>query len=261
VSALVVVKNLRKEFAGQRSWRARGRTSSHVAVDDVSYIIRRGHTVGLIGESGSGKSTTARCILRLTEPTSGSVEFDGVDLATLSRRRLQDVRRQMQIVFQNPEGSLDPRRSIGSAIAEPLRAHGIGTRATRRARVHELLEQVGLDRTVERYRPQEFSGGERQRIGIARALAIEPALIVCDEPASALDMSVQAQILNLLRDLQDEYGLSYLFISHDIATVRVMCDDVLVMKDGRIVEYGSADDVLFRPRADYTRTLLAAAST
>jgi ABC-type glutathione transport system ATPase component len=257
---LLAVRDLRKEYSVRGPLATRRKAARHVAVEDVSFAINRGETVGLIGESGSGKSTIGRCILRLTEPTSGSIEFDGTDLMSISRRQMREVRRNMQIVFQNPEGSLDPRRSVGASIGEPLRAHGIGTRLSRRARVHQLLEQVGLDSAVAAYRPQEFSGGERQRIGIARALAVEPALIVCDEPASALDVSVQAQILNLLRDIQDESGLAYLFISHDIATVRVMCDQVLVMKDGRIVESGTAATVLGNPTDTYTQALVAAAS-
>ncbi|HEV7565559.1 MAG TPA: ATP-binding cassette domain-containing protein [Microbacteriaceae bacterium] len=257
---LLAVRDLRKEYPVRGALAGRRRAARHVAVEDVSFAINRGETVGLIGESGSGKSTIGRCILRLTEPTSGSIEFDGADLASISGRRLREVRRNLQIVFQNPEGSLDPRRSVGASIGEPLRAHKIGTRASQRARVHQLLEQVGLDRAVAGYRPQEFSGGERQRIGIARALAVEPALIVCDEPASALDVSVQAQILNLLRDLQDEHGLAYLFISHDIATVRVMCDEVIVLKDGRIVESGTTASVLGSPVDAYTEALVAAAS-
>jgi ABC-type glutathione transport system ATPase component len=257
---LLAVRDLRKEYPVRGAFAGRRQAARHVAVEDVSFAINRGETVGLIGESGSGKSTIGRCILRLTEPTSGSIEFDGADLVSVSGRRLRALRRNMQIVFQNPEGSLDPRRSVGASIGEPLRAHKIGTRASRLARVHQLLEQVGLDRAVAGYRPQEFSGGERQRIGIARALAVEPALIVCDEPASALDVSVQAQILNLLRDIQDETGVAYLFISHDIATVRVMCDQVLVMKDGRIVESGTATSVLGNPVDPYTQALVAAAS-
>jgi ABC-type glutathione transport system ATPase component len=255
----LVVENLRKEYAMRGGWLVPG-GAKHVAVDNASFAVARGQTVGLIGESGSGKTTIARCVLRLVEPTSGTISLDGVDVTGLSGRRLRQVRRNMQIVFQSPDSSLDPRRSIGASIAEPLRAHGLGTRDTRARRVDELLEQVGLPRSAARERPHSFSGGEKQRIAIARALAISPALIVCDEPASALDVSIQAQILNLLRDVQEEYGLSYLFISHDIATVSVMCDDVLVMKDGRIVESGPVGDVLTAPRDAYTRTLIAAAT-
>jgi oligopeptide transport system ATP-binding protein len=257
---LLDVVDLRKEF-GQQSglFGVVSGGARHAAVDGISFAVARGETLGIIGESGSGKSTTARCVLRLIEPTSGSICFDGVNLSTLSRERMRATRRNMQIVFQNPYNSLDPRRSVGSAIAEPLAAYRVGTRRRRRARVRELLEHVGLDPRAAAYRPQQFSGGERQRIGIARALALEPKLIVCDEPVSALDVSVQAQILNLLRDLQDELGITYLFISHDIGVVRVVSDRIAVMKDGKIVESGPADEVHEHPKHDYTRSLIEAA--
>jgi oligopeptide transport system ATP-binding protein len=256
---LLVVEHLRKDFSANSGWTRASRERTY-AVDDISFAVSRGQTLGLIGESGSGKTTTGRCILRLIEPSSGSIRFEGVDITRSSRRDLHTLRRQMQIVFQSPYGSLDPRRSVGSSIAEPLSAHGVGTRATRRARVRQLLEYVGLNPAVEKYHPQAFSGGERQRIGIARALALEPALIVCDEPVSALDVSVQASILNLLRDLQDEFGLTYVFISHDIGVVRTMSDEIVVMKDGKITEAGPAEEICAQPKHPYTQSLIAAAA-
>jgi peptide/nickel transport system ATP-binding protein len=256
---LLVVEHLQKAF-GLKGGRVRSGGTVHPAVDDVSFAVMRGQTLGLIGESGSGKSTTARCILRLIEPDAGSIVFDGQHITRSSRRQLRAVRRQMQIVFQSPYGSLDPRRSVGASIAEPLSAHRVGTRASRRARVRELLDCVGLNPSVEKYHPAAFSGGERQRIGIARALALEPAMIVCDEPVSALDVSVQAAILNLLRDLQDQFGLTYIFISHDIGVVRTMSDEVVVMKDGQITEAGPAEEICTNPQHPYTRTLIAAAA-
>jgi ABC-type glutathione transport system ATPase component len=257
---LLLVEHLRKQFPARSGWARSTRGHAHAAVDDVSFAVSRGQTLGLIGESGSGKSTTARCILRLMEPTSGAIWFKGVDITASSKGELRRVRREMQIVFQSPYGSLDPRRSVGASIAEPLSAHRVGTRSGRRARVRQLLEYVGLNPAVAKYHPQEFSGGERQRIGIARALALEPELIVCDEPVSALDVSVQAQILNLLRDLQDEFGLTYVFISHDIGVVRTMSDEIVVMKDGKIAEAGPAEQICTRPQHPYTQSLIAAAS-
>jgi oligopeptide transport system ATP-binding protein len=230
------------------------------AVDGVSFAVREGNTLGLIGESGSGKSTIGLAILRLIEPTSGSIFIGGVDIAKASRRGLQQMRRQLQIIFQNPNASLDPRRSVGASIAEPLIAHHVGTRKSRVARVREVLEVVGLDASAERRYPQEFSGGEQQRIGIARALTLEPKLIVCDEPVSALDISIQAQILNLLRDLQDEFGLTYVFISHDIGVIRTMSDQIAVMKDGKIVESGASVEICEHPSHPYTLELLNAAA-
>ena len=235
------------------------RTVDYVrAVDDVTFSIQEGETLGLVGESGSGKSTTGYCILRLLEPTEGSIRFEGRELITLGREDLRKVRREMQIVFQDPYASLDPRMTVGDIVAEPLVVHGIGTRRDRRARVRELLDVVGFDPTfVNRY-PHEFSGGQRQRIGIARALALNPKLIVCDEPVSALDVSIQAQILNLLKDLQDEFGLTYLFIAHDLAVVRAMSDRIAVMNRGALVELGPAEEVYTQPKEEYTKALLAA---
>jgi oligopeptide transport system ATP-binding protein len=235
------------------------RTVDYVrAVDGVSFEIRQGETLGLVGESGSGKSTTGYCILRLLEPTAGSIRFEGRELTTLGREDMRKVRREMQIVFQDPYASLDPRMTVGDIVAEPLAVHGIGSRRDRRSRVRELLDVVGFDPSfVNRY-PHEFSGGQRQRIGIARALALNPKLIVCDEPVSALDVSIQAQILNLLKDLQDEFGLTYLFIAHDLAVVRAMSDRIAVMNRGKLVELGPAEDVYTKPEEEYTRALLTA---
>jgi oligopeptide transport system ATP-binding protein len=228
------------------------------AVDGVNFEIHDGQTLGLVGESGSGKSTTALAILQLLRPTSGSVRFRGEELTSLPGEQLRRLRREMQIVFQDPYASLDPRMTVGKIVAEPLEVHAIGTRRSRRARVRELLEVVGFDPAYTNRYPHEFSGGQRQRIGIARALALNPKLIVCDEPVSALDVSIQAQILNLLKDLQDDFALSYLFIAHDLAVVRSISDTIAVMRAGRIVEQNAADRLYARPESDYTRALLAA---
>jgi ABC-type oligopeptide transport system ATPase subunit len=255
---LLVVKNLKKYFPIKTGLLI-DRTVGHVkAVDDVSFEIREGETLGLVGESGSGKSTSGYCVLQLLKPTSGSVRFLGEELTTLKREQLRAMRREMQIVFQDPYASLNPRMTIGDIIAEPLKVHGLGTRQRRRRTVEELLDVVGFNPDfVNRY-PHEFSGGQRQRIGIARALALNPRLIVCDEPVSALDVSIQAQILNLLKDLQQEFFLSYLFIAHDLAVVKGMSDRIAVMNLGKIVEVGLADDVYTRPKEEYTKALLAA---
>jgi len=235
------------------------RTAGHVkAVDHVSFEIVEGQTLGLVGESGSGKSTTAYAALQLLHPTAGSVRFAGSELTTLRGASLRRMRRQMQIVFQDPYASLNPRMTVGRIVAEPLQTHGIGNRRTRRATVAHLLELVGFDPAYTNRYPHEFSGGQRQRIGIARALALSPKLIVCDEPVSALDVSIQAQILNLLKDLQRDLGLTYLFIAHDLAVVRSMSDTIAVMREGVIVEQGPAERVYTQPQSDYTRALLAA---
>jgi oligopeptide transport system ATP-binding protein len=235
------------------------RTAGYVkAVDGVSFEIEEGKTLGLVGESGSGKSTTAYAALQLLRPTSGSVSFEGRELTILHGESLRRMRRQMQIVFQDPYASLNPRMTVGRIVGEPLQTHGIGTRRSRRATVASLLELVGFDPSYTNRYPHEFSGGQRQRIGIARALALNPKLIVCDEPVSALDVSIQAQILNLLKDLQRDLGLTYLFIAHDLAVVRAMSDTIAVMHEGVIVEQGPAERVYMQPQTDYTRTLLAA---
>jgi peptide/nickel transport system ATP-binding protein len=227
------------------------------AVDDVSLEIRSGETLGVVGESGSGKTTLARMIVRLLEPTSGSVVFDGRDITRLPERDLRPVRRDLQMVFQDPVSSLNPRRTVGDSIADPLRVQGTGDReALRTAR--ELMERVGLDASRHDRYPHEFSGGQRQRMGIARALSLRPKLLVCDEPVSALDVSTQAQILELLRGLQEEYDLTFVFVSHDLAVVRQVSDRVAVMHDGELVELADAGELYASPRHEYTRTLLAA---
>ncbi len=237
---------------------AKGKDKTLTAVDDVSFGIRKGTTTALVGESGSGKSTVANIILNLIDPTSGKVFHDGVDLSTLGPKELFALRRIMQPVFQNPYGSLDPMYSIFRVVEEPLRVHGIGTAKEREARVAELLDMVSLPRSVMRRYPHELSGGQRQRVAIARALALKPQIVVLDEAVSALDVLVQAQILRLLSDLQSELELTYLFITHDLAVVRQIADDVVVMEHGRIVESGVADELFANPRQDYTRELIRA---
>jgi ABC-type oligopeptide transport system ATPase subunit len=229
------------------------------AVDGVSFEVRRGQTVGLVGESGSGKTTLGRAIIRLVEPTAGVIRYEGAEISRLSGRAFWPYRKKIQIIFQDPYNSLNPRLSVFEIVGEALEIHFPEmTRADRRARVADLLKQVGLvPEYLDRY-PHEFSGGQRQRIGIARALAVKPEFIVCDEPVSALDVSVQAQIVNLLQDLQEELGLTYLFIAHDLAVVEHISDYVLVMNQGRIVEAASAEAIYAAPQHDYTRKLLAA---
>ena len=255
---LLEVHNLRTWFP-VTSGLLRRHSDDVKAVDDVSFTVEEGTTVGLVGESGSGKTTVGRTLLKLTPATSGRISFAGRDILPMSEREFRPLRREMQMIFQDPFGSLNPRLSIFAIIAEPLEIHFPKmTRAERRERVAELLRQVGLKPEMMTRYPHEFSGGQRQRIGIARALAVKPRFIVCDEPVSALDVSVQAQIVNLLQDLQEELGLTYLFIAHDLAVVEHISDHVLVMYRGKIVESASAEAIYADPQHDYTRKLLAA---
>ena len=248
---LLQVENLKKYF----------RTKSGIlhAVDDVSFTIDEGKTLGVVGESGCGKSTTGRAILRLTEPTSGKITFDGVDVNALNSEELRKMRTRMQIIFQDPFSSLNPRMTVSQAIEEPIRLHGIiENKAERQKRVLELMETVGLASRLYNTYPHELDGGRRQRIGIARALAVNPKFIVCDEPVSALDVSIQAQILNLMQDLQQELGLTYVFITHNLSVVKHISDDILVMYLGKVVEYCSSDALFEHQYHPYTKALLAA---
>ncbi|MFF7468742.1 dipeptide ABC transporter ATP-binding protein [Streptomyces sp. NPDC008092] len=252
---LVEARNLVKEF---RLPRAAGGARTLRAVDDVSLTLRRGQTLALVGESGSGKSTTARLVLRLTEATSGQVLFDGTDVTGARGAEVRELRRRAQLVYQNPYASLDPRFSVGEVVTEPLRAFRVGDRTARLDRARELLDRVALPAATLERRPAELSGGQRQRVAIARALALSPDLVVCDEPVSALDVSVQAQVLDLLAELQADTGVAYLFISHDLAVVRQIAHQVAVMRAGRVVETGPPGDLFSAPRHEYTRELLAA---
>jgi ABC-type oligopeptide transport system ATPase subunit len=253
---LVEVVHLVKHFVRGGGWLRRGTLVK--AVDDVGFAIAEGETFGLVGESGSGKTTTGRCLLRLIEPTSGVVRFRGENIRSYPRERLRQARREMQIVFQDPYSSLDPRMRARQIVEEPLIIHGLGNRAARRDRVAELFTLVGLDHAhLGRY-PHEFSGGQRQRIGLARALALNPSFLVLDEPVSALDVSIQAQVVNLLLDLQQRLTLTYLFIAHDLRLVEHICDRVAVMYLGRIVEMGPTASLFAAPRHPYTQALLSA---
>jgi ABC-type oligopeptide transport system ATPase subunit len=254
--ALLEVRGLTKEFSRRQGLFQKPAIVR--AVDGVTFTIDEGETFGLVGESGSGKTTTGRCILRLIEPTSGEVRFRGEDVLTFSRTRMRQARRDMQIVFQDPYSSLNPRMRVRDIVEEPLIIHRTGPRAERRARVEALFELVGLDPSQLTRYPHQFSGGQRQRIGLARALALNPSLIIADEPVSALDVSVQAQVVNLLMDLQERLKLTYLFIAHDLRLVRHICDRVAVMYLGRIVEMGVTERLFEAPAHPYTRALLSA---
>ena len=254
---LVELEGVTKRFLVKQGVFARAQGVVH-AVEDVSLTVRRGETLGIVGESGCGKSTTARLILRLLEPTSGAVRFEGQDITQLSQRSLRPLRRQMQMIFQDPYACLNPRKTVEQIVSQPFAVHGGVSSREAKLRVKELLETVGLSREHSSRYPHEFSGGQRQRIGIARALALNPKLIVCDEPVSALDVSVQAQILNLLRSLQDEFALTYVFISHDLSVVRQICDRIAVMYLGRVVELADSEEIYERPRHPYTAVLMSA---
>ncbi|MFN3652875.1 MAG: ABC transporter ATP-binding protein [Armatimonadota bacterium] len=249
---LLDVRGLRKVYASQA-----GRGHLVTAADDVSFHVLPGETFGLVGESGCGKSTVARCIMRLIEPTGGEVWFEGEELVRLNPNRLRPLRRRMQMVFQDPYSSLDPRMTIRASLLEPLEIHRVGSRAEREARVRELIGMVGLPESALAKYPHEFSGGQRQRVGIARALALSPRLVIADEPVSALDLSIRAQVINLMADLQRQLGLAYLFIAHDLTLVRHVCHRVAVMSRGRIVEIADTEALFRSPTHPYTRRLLA----
>jgi peptide/nickel transport system ATP-binding protein len=255
--ALVEVTSLKKYFPIRAGILQREVARVH-AVDDVSLSVSKGETVGLVGESGCGKSTLGRCIVRLLEPTAGDVIFDGRSIGKLGARSLRPLRRQMQMVFQDPYASLNPRKRVGTIVGDPLKIHGLGDRKERKKQVEELLETVGLSPEHYNRFPHEFSGGQRQRIGVARALALRPKLIVADEPVSALDVSIQAQMVNLLEELQDEFGLTYLFIAHDLGVVRHVSDRIAVMYLGKLVELSPAEELYTRPIMPYTEALLSA---
>jgi oligopeptide transport system ATP-binding protein len=255
---LLEVTDLVKHFPIKRGILIDREVDQVRAVDGISFQVAAGETLGLVGESGSGKSTACRAVLNLVKPTSGSVKFEGEEIAGLGRRQMRPLRRQMQMIFQDPYASLNPRKRIGQIVGDPLKRQDVASGSDLKRRVQELLDRVGLSPEHYNRFPHEFSGGQRQRIGIARALALHPKLIFADEPVSALDVSIQAQIVNLLDDLQDEFGLTYVFVAHDIGVVRHISDRIAVMNNGKIVEEGTADQVCEHPRDEYTKKLLAA---
>ncbi len=255
---LLEVRNLVKHFPIRQGIIFARQVGAVQAVDGITFNVEKGETLGLVGESGCGKTTAGRCILRLIEPTFGDVIFDGKNVPELPKDELRELRKDMQIIFQDPYGSLNPRMTVGDIIGEPLHIHKIAKGADREKRVREILETVGLSAFHARRFPHEFSGGQRQRIGIARALAVNPRLIICDEPVSALDVSIQAQVINLLQDLQAEFGLTYLFIAHDLSVVKHISDRVAVMYLGKIVELTGKDELYRNPKHPYTQALLSA---
>jgi peptide/nickel transport system ATP-binding protein len=257
-SELLVVEDLKKHFPVTRGIVFQKEIASVRAVDGVTFTVKQGETLGVVGESGCGKSTMARCIMRLLEPTGGRIVFDGRDITRASRTDMRPIRRELMMIFQDPYASLNPRKRVGFIVAEALQVHKLGTPAEIKRRVQELLEVVGLNPEHYNRFPHEFSGGQRQRIGVARALAVNPKLIVCDEPVSALDVSVQAQILNLLKDLQRDFDLTYVFVAHDLSVVRHISDRVAVMYLGKIVEMAKRDDLYSHPKHPYTGSLLSA---
>jgi oligopeptide/dipeptide ABC transporter ATP-binding protein len=255
--AIVELENVTKHFPVNQGVFSRTRGRVH-AVEDVTLSVRTGETLGIVGESGCGKSTTARLMLRLLDPTAGTIRFEGRDISHLSQRQLRPLRREMQMIFQDPYASLNPRKTVEQIVGQPFAVHRVARSREAKLRVKELLDVVGLSREHASRYPHEFSGGQRQRIGIARALALNPKLIVCDEPVSALDVSVQAQILNLLRSLQEEFNLTYVFISHDLSVMRQICTRIAVMYLGRIVELAESERIFERPRHPYTAVLISA---
>jgi oligopeptide/dipeptide ABC transporter ATP-binding protein len=255
--SIVELENVTKHFPVSQGVFTRARAQVH-AVEDVTLNVRKGETLGIVGESGCGKSTTARLMLRLLDPTSGTIRFEGRDITNLSHRELRPLRREMQMIFQDPYASLNPRKTVEQIVGQPFSVHKVAGTREAKLRVSELLDTVGLSREHASRYPHEFSGGQRQRIGIARALALNPKLIVCDEPVSALDVSVQAQILNLLRSLQQEFDLTYVFISHDLSVMRQICTRIAVMYLGRIVELADSERIFERPRHPYTAVLTSA---
>jgi ABC-type oligopeptide transport system ATPase subunit len=252
---LLVAKNLSKKYIQTHGFFSRRKTIIN-ALDNVSFNIKEGTTLAVVGESGSGKSTLAKSLIRLISIDAGEVEFSGLMILKLKGQHLKKIRRNIQMIFQDPYASLNPRMKICQILDEPLKIHSIGSKQLRKEKIHNIIERVGLNVSDLLKYPHQFSGGQRQRVGIARALILEPKLVICDEPVSALDVSVQAQILKLLKDLQVEFGLTYLFITHDLRVVRYIADEVVVMKEGRLVEQGKADIIFKNPSSSYTKELL-----